>query len=139
MIAPSEDCEDGNTASGDGCDANCKFEAGWTPTQMPYSTDKNRTVFTAICGDGIVVSAEACDDGTPSDGLGCASTCGGPIAGWFCSSPTPGATSVCNEVCGNGIKSISEECDDGNTNGGDGCDSLCKLEPCFGVQVGAPD
>merc|ERR1712157_164006 len=27
---PVEECDDGNTANGDGCDSSCKLEEGWT-------------------------------------------------------------------------------------------------------------
>ena len=32
-ISTNEDCEDGNTLSGDGCDSECKFEIGWIHSQ----------------------------------------------------------------------------------------------------------
>ncbi len=49
-----EACDDGNTAAGDGCSADCERE---------------------ICGDGKVVGAEACDDGNRTDDDGCSATC----------------------------------------------------------------
>ncbi len=49
-----EQCDDGNTADGDGCDSNC------TPT---------------ACGNAIVTIGEACDDGNAVDGDGCSATC----------------------------------------------------------------
>lgn len=51
---PKEQCDDGNTASGDGCDSNC------TPTG---------------CGNGVRTSGEACDDGNLVNGDGCSSSC----------------------------------------------------------------
>ena len=57
---PGEQCDDGNSTDGDGCDSNC------TPT---------------ACGNAIVTIGEACDDGNTVDGDGCSSTCedqGGP-------------------------------------------------------------
>ncbi|WP_437689510.1 DUF4215 domain-containing protein [Sorangium sp. So ce176] len=62
-------------------------------------------VFTALCGDGVVEGAEACDGGD-----GCSEDCA-RIA-----------------VCGDGAIDGSEACDDGNTEGGDGCGAACELE-----------
>jgi cysteine-rich repeat protein len=49
-----EECDDGNTVSGDGCSAACIEET---------------------CGDGIVNDGEACDDGATLAGDGCSATC----------------------------------------------------------------
>ena len=50
-----EECDDGNTANGDGCSAICVDE---------------------LCGDGIVNDAsETCDDGGVTDGDGCSASC----------------------------------------------------------------
>src|SRR5262249_51750606 len=53
-IRGAEECDDGNTTDGDGCDSNCTLTA---------------------CGDGVVTGAEACDDGNPYPGDGCESDC----------------------------------------------------------------
>ncbi len=50
-----EDCDDGNTNDGDGCDSNCTVTA---------------------CGNGILTGSEECDDGNVSDGDGCSAVCG---------------------------------------------------------------
>jgi cysteine-rich repeat protein len=49
-----EECDDGNTASGDGCSALCLDE---------------------FCGDGIVTTPELCDDGNTVAGDTCTATC----------------------------------------------------------------
>ena len=49
-----EECDHGNLANGDGCDAHCLVEA---------------------CGDGRIEGNEECDDGNSSDGDGCQITC----------------------------------------------------------------
>ncbi len=56
LDSPIEQCDDGNTVSGDGCNANCLWE---------------------YCGDGIVNDdgAEECDDGNTVSGDGCSATC----------------------------------------------------------------
>nr|HPH68127.1 proprotein convertase P-domain-containing protein [Kofleriaceae bacterium] len=51
----------------------------------------------AICGDGIVVAGETCDDGNTVNGDGCTSTCG-TEGGYTC----VGAPSVCTFGCGAG-------------------------------------
>jgi cysteine-rich repeat protein/parallel beta-helix repeat protein len=51
---PGEECDDGNTQSGDGCSSICKNE---------------------YCGDGILQTGEQCDDGNNTDGDGCTANC----------------------------------------------------------------
>jgi cysteine-rich repeat protein len=49
-----EQCDDGNTTSGDGCSATCQIEA---------------------CGNGILDPGEVCDDGNNASGDGCSADC----------------------------------------------------------------
>src|SRR6185503_13557717 len=49
-------CDDGNTVSGDGCNAGCGVEAGYACSGNMPST------CAPICGDGLVKPGEACDD-----------------------------------------------------------------------------
>lgn len=131
-LEPSEECDDGNNTSCDGCSATCRREIG------------------ALCGDGIVNSAcgeecdagglnsdtapnacrtscrnarcrdavpdngEACDDGNTNNCDGCSSSC--------TLDPAP--------ICGDGIVNTAcrEECEDGNTTDGDGCSQSCRRE-----------
>jgi len=51
-----EQCDDGNTVSGDGCSSSCQLEA-------------------AVCGNGKVETGEECDDGNTTSDDGCSSTC----------------------------------------------------------------
>ncbi|MCP3979406.1 MAG: choice-of-anchor C family protein [bacterium] len=53
-VDPGEECDDGNTIDGDGCQGNC---------------------LEPICGDGIPDPWEACDDGNSVAGDGCESDC----------------------------------------------------------------
>jgi len=55
-VEPGESCDDGNTASGDGCSENCAKETG-------------------VCGNGVLESGEECDDGNTSPGDGCSDSC----------------------------------------------------------------
>jgi len=55
-VQTGEQCDDGNTANGDGCSSICQTEV-------------------LICGNGIVEGYEQCDDGNTTNGDGCSSTC----------------------------------------------------------------
>jgi cysteine-rich repeat protein len=59
VVSTSEQCDDGNTTSGDGCSSTCIKES--SPSR---------------CGDGILdVATETCDDGNTASGDGCSATC----------------------------------------------------------------
>jgi len=117
----TEQCDDGNSVNGDGCDNNCTFTACGNGIQTigeacddgntvnDDGCDSNCTV--TACGNGIVTSGEACDDGNLVSGDGCDSNC-------------------TVTACGNGIKTGSEQCDDGNAVNGDGCDDNCTSTAC---------
>jgi cysteine-rich repeat protein len=53
VVSAAEECDDGNTDAGDGCDPQCM----------------------TICGDGFVVGDEQCDDGGTATGDGCDDSC----------------------------------------------------------------
>ncbi|HWO24075.1 MAG TPA: DUF4215 domain-containing protein [Kofleriaceae bacterium] len=55
LIEFGEQCDDGNTAGGDGCGATCQIEV--------------------VCGDGLIAPGEQCDDGNAAGGDGCSATC----------------------------------------------------------------
>jgi cysteine-rich repeat protein len=113
-------------------------------------------VCTPICGDGIKIGNEQCDDGNLISGDGCDANCsftacgngiitageqcddGNRTAGdgcnagctiepgWNCS----GQPSVCTGNCGDGVVTGGEQCDDGNLISGDGCDANCTFTAC---------
>ncbi len=123
-LTSQEVCDDGNTADGDGCSADCKtIETGWT-CRMPGKA------CVPICGDSMITAKEQCDDGNSNSGDGCSSTC---IieAGAACT----GTPSVCTTIkCGDGVKTGGEACDLGAGNGlfngdGTGCSKTCTPEP----------
>jgi len=129
IVEPSEQCDDGNTVSGDGCSATCRLEA---------------------CGNGVVDFGETCDDGNTVSGDGCSATCqreprcgdGVVDPGETCDDgntvPGDGCSSTCQREprCGDGILDPGEKCDDGNTVSGDGCSSSCKREACKVTRAG---
>lgn len=129
VIEGLEQCDDGNTTSGDGCDATCADE---------------------YCGDGVVQPNEECDDGNKISGDGCdvlcnLEVCGNGIvdAGEECDDGNltngDGCDALCQfeNTCGNSIIETGEECDDGNTIPGDGCDGNCLNEiSCLVVKTG---
>jgi len=130
-LAGSEECDDGNTTAGDGCNATCQEE---TPT--------------AVCGNSTVEAGEQCDDGNTTNGDGCDSSCQDETPGAVCGNSTiesgeecddgnttngDGCSSSCQDeipgaICGNNTLESGEECDDGNTTDGDGCSATCENE-----------
>src|SRR3989339_512572 len=133
-----EECDDGNTKSGDSCSSTCKTET--------YSSN--------YCGDNILfVGSEECDDGNNIDYDSCSSTCNiETYSSSYCGDNIlfvgseecddgnlisfDGCSNICeietykNSYCGDGIWFKGyEECDDKNNNNGDGCSNVCVLQP----------
>lgn len=94
MLETGEQCDDGNTNNGDGCDENCVVEPPPAPVcgngqvEAGEECDDNNNSNgdgcsancltedeTAICGNGEVEGNEECDDGNTSNGDGCSSIC----------------------------------------------------------------
>lgn len=117
-----EACDDKNTASDDGCTADCKaVEEGWL-----CPVPGQECVLLQVCGDKKISGTENCDDGEspPKSGDGCSKDCR-IEDGWAC--PRVGARCVAAE-CGDGILVGNEACDDGNAKSGDGCSATCTIE-----------
>ena len=117
----TEECDDGNTADGDGCSAVCvsEFCGDGVVNNGEQCDDGNTTAgdgcdsscVSEFCGDGVVNNGEECDDGNTTDGDGCSAAC-------------------LTEICGDGVVNNGEECDDGNMVDGDGCTTACVMEFC---------
>ncbi len=127
VLQSGEQCDDGNEQPADGCNPTCLVEAGWSCAYDPASVPQSSC--TPVCGDGVVAGPEGCDDCpttgcTPTGGDGCSATCT-LEAGWSCVGST---TSNCSTVCGDGLLVGAEGCDDGNYFDGDGCDG-CVVQP----------
>jgi cysteine-rich repeat protein len=129
-----EQCDDGNTASGDGCSASCQVE------RVP------------ACGDAILDAGEQCDDGNLTSGDGCRANCTREL----CGDAIRDASEQCDDgntangdgcsascrvervpACGDAILDAGEQCDDGNLTSGDGCRSDCTRELCGDARLDA--
>jgi len=83
-IDADEECDDGGTASGDGCSSICKIE-GMAPTMRQHQKHvchlqqcQHSFHFhphSGTCGDGSLGAGEECDDGNAVSGDGCSSSC----------------------------------------------------------------
>lgn len=116
-------------------------------------TNFNRapSICVSSCGDGVVASNEACDDGAANGATydGCTSSCEltpycgdgmvqsehGEVCddGLNLGSGPSGCAPGCRELgarCGDGVVQLDrgEQCDDGNTTPNDGCDAECRVE-----------
>ena len=68
LAIASRSDDDGNTATGDGCDDSCQVETGYTCNNEPSLCEVE-------CGDGLIVGTETCDDGERVAGDGCSFIC----------------------------------------------------------------
>lgn len=158
-----EQCDDGNTTSGDGCTAACMLElcgdrvvnnAGAEDCEPPDTAlcDSNCRLRAATCGDGYKTPPEQCDDGNAADGDGCTNACtlefcgDGAVNDAGAEDCEPPGTASCTDrctlralLCGDGFTAGSEECDDGNLVDGDGCSSACTVEVPPGCGDGEVD
>jgi len=109
IVSTGEFCDDGNTTTGDGCNALCQVETGWECTGSPSSCIQ-------LCGNGILDAGENCD--------------GGQLGGQTCltlgySAGTLTCDTNCNfdpsgcymYQCGNSVAEPGEECDGSDLNG----------------------
>ncbi len=123
-------CDDGNTVSGDGCDARCRVESDWVCATEGRSCSR--------CGNCLVEQDEECDDGNTAQGDGCSPHCE-VEASWHCEAlrgdggERQGSGCVPTGPCGDGMINVyGEVCDDGNSHSSDGCSADCRgIEPGF--------
>lgn len=118
-----ETCDDGNTASGDGCSDTCKVEKGFNCPNPGTCVDIDE------CAEG----TDNCPTGTECVNLPGSFTCAcGPGQAWD--------GMMCVNGCGDGDLKAPEACDDGNITNGDGCTENCIKEPgyfCMGEGPGS--
>jgi cysteine-rich repeat protein len=125
VVSTTEHCDDGNSASDDGC-AAC---------------------FLAFCGDGLVrTGVENCDDGNSFAFDGCPycqpASCGDGFlrAGIeICDDGNQLDDDDCSDClparCGDGDVQPFEQCDDGDTVSGDECSRFCAFERSCGNPI----
>ena len=74
----TEECDDGNLVSGDGCSASCNYEDDYECSRVDNSAS-NPDICTLRCGNGVLDSNgsynEECDDSNVISGDGCSATC----------------------------------------------------------------
>lgn len=132
-IEGGEECDDGNLAGGDGCDAMCSREA--------------------YCGDSTVDAGEECDDGNHRSADGCRSdclsdeTCGNGIVdfatGEVCDDGNTVDGDACSTMCtmlagcGDGMVTPPEGCDDMNLERWDACGNDCEDTVSFVLDMPA--
>jgi len=136
-VSAGEQCDDGNTENGDGCDFAGKWECGNGRRDEGEECDEGVHNSRAAngcrpreskfdfgcqlprCGDGIVDDGEECDSGFTLDTPGCRADCTLPR-------------------CGDGLLHpfFGEECDDGELNDDfslTGCSTSCTLNGLCGT------
>jgi len=87
---PGEECDDGNTLNGDGCEADCTLpRCGNAIVDAGEECDDGNDLdgdrceadcTSARCGNAIRDAGESCDDGNVANGDGCDSGCGATAA-----------------------------------------------------------
>ncbi len=148
VIEPGESCDDGNTASGDGCSSTCQLEGDYYACipDKPCVDTRNCEELAeaglveagadsgcsappkvAVCGDGFLDPGEACDTGADvgAPASGCAADCSAAFQGYVCL--TAGQNCTNTWVCGDGKIEGSEQCDEGPGNQTAGCSSTCTI------------
>ena len=124
LVEATENCDDGNAKSADGCSSACQIESGYTcpsPGSLCHLIQ--------YCSDGTLNGTEQCDDGNLKPGDCCDGNCH-LEPNCACVTPQPPQSppkQVCSStmVCGDGKRTGTEACDDANTKSGDGCSADC--------------
>jgi cysteine-rich repeat protein len=109
VLDPREQCDDGNTNNGDGCNSFCQIEANY---ECPNAGQPCTNML--ACGNGRLTSDEICDDGNTASGDGCSGDCQSIEPGWRC--PKPGRP--CIQTCGSSQLDGSVTCDAGSDQSG---------------------
>jgi len=73
-VPNGEQCDDGNTEDGDGCDSKCRTELHHTCVNSTTAPDVCCADL-VLCGNGILEICEKCDDGNLIMYDGCSATC----------------------------------------------------------------
>ena len=124
------------------------WTTGYSSSQASYPNQCHE-----ICGDGIKVGSEQCDDGNTINNDGCQSDCTLITPGFACVGGGSGSKDICTQcltgyiqnsdktACvpnwGDGLKMPSELWDDGNLSNGDGCSNTWNIESGFSCTGGS--
>ncbi len=111
-LDPTEECDDEDTESGDGCDSTCLIETCWNCAGEP-------SVCTPIPACATTTTSTT---STTTSSITTSST--------TTTSTTTSSTTTTLPLCGDGLTSGLEECDDGNAIDGDCCSAICLVEAC---------
>lgn len=127
LVTGSEECDDGNSTDGDGCDSDCR----WSCVGGDAMRDCAATAACTSLGTCDAVN-HVCLPGAPLDDRSPCVASGGT---GYCQ-----AGACVRPVCGNGMVEPGEECDDGVDNGGaaDGCTTGCAFVCTTASDCGAP-
>lgn len=129
-----EQCDDGVTGGGDGCDDGViEYCGDGTVNQNPGIEEcdpPDDPLDSLCCGNGARCTQDA-DCGANGPCRMQAGQCGLSCTRTVDSCPRPPKTCPASGACGDGcLDTPAEECDDGNTRDNDGCSASCKKEFC---------
>ncbi|CAD8084492.1 unnamed protein product [Paramecium primaurelia] len=146
IVGYNEECDDGNLLPYDGC-YKCKIQCQYgcnicaqkicLDCAIGYELNLDGLCY-EICGDGLIIGKEECDDMNKIQEDGCfyckfqchhqCLICAQGIC-QLCQYGWEQYNNQCRSVCGNGqLVEEYEQCDDGNIDNFDGCDLNCKVE-----------
>ena len=114
-----EQCDDGNTTAGDGCNGICHVEPNWT---CPSAGACARS---SSCGDGKINPGEVCDDKNKADGDGCNATCTVQDGRYVCMAGKPCVLSL---DLRQQARRAGRELRRRQPTANDGCSATCQLE-----------
>lgn len=93
-----------------------------------------------ICGDGVNMGVNECDDGNTDSFDGCGTYCT-VDPGFTCTGGSTTKEDTCTQICGDGLimnsRPSATYCDDGNSVSGDGCNSGCLIESGYSCTGGS--
>lgn len=148
MIDVGEQCDDGNTAPGDGCSPTCQSEGcdvtgTWTAPGLPGTTPP--FVITLIEGPGGAITGLYYFPGQPRSATAFTGTRNAGAVAVATSPPVSGVMNGCDLIegtligtwmrarstyCGDGIIQASETCDDGDLSNAGTCNVDCSPHYC---------
>jgi cysteine-rich repeat protein len=146
VVNPPEECDDGNAASGDGCEPNCRWTCSFDHecidgdrcNGFEECTGEHRCRPGVDAADGISCTLPRGSAGTCRSGVCVGFRCGDGFVdpGEECddanSSNTDDCLTTCRDArCGDGVAWDGvEPCDDGNTRSSDACLPNCTAASC---------